>query len=104
MSNLPPLLPWAAIFAAALLVWWPRLRPASLALAVIGYAAAFAAGQLGPLALAPLAGLALAAWAIRPGRVWPLRIAGGALFTILAVALSLHLLPGFHNPDRKSVV
>ncbi|GLZ16778.1 CPBP family intramembrane glutamic endopeptidase [Burkholderia plantarii] len=98
MSNLPPLLPWAAIFAAALLVWWPRLRPASLALAVIGYAAAFAAGQLAPLALAPLAGLALAAWAIRPGRVWPLRIAGGVLFTILAVALSLHLLPGFHNP------
>lgn len=98
MPHLPPLLPWVAIFAAALLAWCPRLRSASIALAVIGYAAAFAAGQLAPIALAPLVGLALAAWAIRTVRVWPLRLAGGAIFTILAVALSLHLLPGFHNP------
>ncbi|MEK6347078.1 MAG: CPBP family glutamic-type intramembrane protease [Burkholderia sp.] len=100
MSDFPTTiwLPWSAIFAAALLAWCPRLRLASVALAVLGYGAAFAAGELTPAALGPLAGLAIAAWLIAPARAWPLRIAGGALFTALAVALSTHALPGFHNP------
>ncbi|MBU9320240.1 CPBP family intramembrane glutamic endopeptidase [Burkholderia gladioli] len=99
MSDFPTtmLLPWAAIFAAALLAWCPRLRVASLILALVGYGAAFALGQLAPIALAPLAGLALAAWAIAGTRAWPLRIAGGVLFTVLGYALSQHWLPGFHN-------
>ncbi len=100
MSDFAPttLLPWAAIFAAALLAWFPRFRIASLALAGLGYLAAFALGQLAPAALGSLAGLALAAWLIAPARGWRARIAGGALFTALAVALTLHALPGFHNP------
>ncbi|WP_414439301.1 lysostaphin resistance A-like protein [Burkholderia sp. 22PA0106] len=99
MSDFPTtmLLPWAAIFAAALLAWCPRLRFASLILGLLGYGSAFVLGLLTPPAFASLAGLGIAAYAIAPGRAWPLRIAAGILFTLLGGALLLHLAPGFHN-------
>lgn len=71
---------------------------ASLVLAAVGYAGALALGQLAPLALAPFAVLALAAWGVSAARQRAVRIAAHVAFIAVAIALSLHLLPGFHNP------
>lgn len=90
--------PWAAIFIAALAVWFPRLRIASLGLCALGYAGALATGLLAPVALAPIALLVLAAFAATPQRSTAIRYAGHLLFIALAIALTLHWLPGFHNP------
>ena len=54
--------------------------------------------QARPLALAPLALLAAAAWGVMPERPRAVRIAAHVVFAAVAIALSLHLIPGFHNP------
>ncbi|OXH81811.1 CPBP family intramembrane metalloprotease domain-containing protein, partial [Burkholderia multivorans] len=51
-----------------------------------------------PIALLPLTLLAAIAWGVAPGRPPTLRIIAHIAFVALAIALSLHLLPGFHNP------
>ncbi|KVD67748.1 CPBP family intramembrane glutamic endopeptidase [Burkholderia ubonensis] len=98
VSTVPFIATWIAIFAAAALAWCRPLRIPSLILGAAGYAGALALGQLAPLALAPLALLALAAWGVAPARPAAVRFAAHAVFLALAIALSLHLLPGFHNP------
>lgn len=98
--HLTPLahLPWAALALASLLLWWPRLRGAGLALLALAGAAGFALGQLDARALIALGLLALAGWMIAPARARAARIAGHALFVLVALALGFHIAPGFHNP------
>lgn len=90
--------PWIAIFPAALTLWWPAGRWISLGLLTIGYGAALLGGQIDAWALLPIMTLFAAAYAVSPQRPRYLRGLGHALFMVLAVALSLHWLPGFHNP------
>ncbi len=97
-STLPFTATWIALFAAAALAWCRPLRMASLVLAAVGYAGALALGLLAPLALAPFAVLALAAWGVSAARPTAVRVAAHVVFVAIAIALSLHLLPGFHNP------
>ncbi|WP_175903915.1 CPBP family intramembrane glutamic endopeptidase [Burkholderia seminalis] len=98
LSLLPCATIWLALFAAAAFAWHRPLHGLSIILATFGYAVALAFGTLGALALAPLALLAAAAWGVLPARPLAVRIAAHAVFAALAVALSLHLIPGFHNP------
>jgi uncharacterized protein len=90
--------PWIALFLAAPVTWSSALRWLCVALLAIGYGAALANGQLGWQALLSIAALIVAAYAVAPQRKPHLRTAGHALFVALAIALSLHWLPGFHNP------
>ncbi|WP_367188486.1 lysostaphin resistance A-like protein [Burkholderia sp. Ed8] len=98
LSLLPCATIWLALFAAAAFAWHRPLHGLSIILATFGYAVALAFGKLGALALAPLALLAAAAWGVLPTRPRAVRIAAHAVFAALAIALSLHLIPGFHNP------
>ncbi|MBJ9965455.1 CPBP family intramembrane glutamic endopeptidase [Burkholderia seminalis] len=98
LSLLPCATIWLALFAAAAFAWHRPLHGLSIILATFGYAVALAFGTLGALALAPLALLAAAAWGVLPARPLAVRTAAHAVFAALAVALSLHLIPGFHNP------
>jgi membrane protease YdiL (CAAX protease family) len=104
-------IPWAAIFIAAIAATTtttattaelPRGRQWTIALLVLGYGAALANGQLNVPALIPIAMLIAAAYGAAPtgvARTWQphLRYLAHAVFIALALALSLHLLPGFHN-------
>jgi len=88
---------WVAIFSAALAVWAPAFRWLSLGLLVVGYSLSLVNGQLDLLATIPLALLLFAAYAVSY-RKHHLQYIGHALFIVLAIALSMHWLPGFHNP------
>jgi len=90
--------PWIAIFLAAPVTWSSSLRWLSVALLAIGYGVALINGQLGVLAALPVAALVFAAYAVSPQRKPYVQYFGHALFVALAIALSLHWLPGFHNP------
>ena len=98
LSLLPSATIWLALFAAAAFAWHRPQHGLSVGLAALGYACALAFGRLGPLALAPLALLAAAAWGVMPERPRAVRIAAHVVFAAVAIALSLHLIPGFHNP------
>lgn len=98
LSLLPSATIWLALFAAAAFAWHRPQHRLSVGLAALAYACALAFGKLAPLALAPLALLAAAAWGVMPRRPRAVRIAAHAVFAALAIALSLHLIPGFHNP------
>jgi membrane protease YdiL (CAAX protease family) len=98
LSLLPCATIWLALFAAAAFAWQRPLHSLSIAVAVLGYAGALAFGKLDPIVLAPLALLAAAGWGVAPGRPLAVRIGAHVAFAALAIALSLHLLPGFHNP------
>ncbi|WP_175841155.1 CPBP family intramembrane glutamic endopeptidase [Burkholderia contaminans] len=98
LSLLPSATIWLALFAAAAFAWHRPQHGLSVGLATLGYACALAFGMLGPLAMAPLALLAAAAWGVMPERPRAVRIAAHVVFAAVAIALSLHLIPGFHNP------
>ncbi|RQZ20815.1 CPBP family intramembrane metalloprotease [Burkholderia sp. Bp9031] len=98
LSLLPCATIWLALFVAAAFAWQRPLHGASIGLAALGYAGALAFGKLSPIVLAPLALLVAAAWGVAPGRPLAVRIAAHVVFAALAIALSLHLVPGFHNP------
>lgn len=89
---------WTAVFFAALAMWLPAGRWPSLALLALGYSAALASGQLGLPGGIPIAALLVAAYAVSVRRPRALQSLGHALFIVLALALSMHWLPGFHNP------
>jgi membrane protease YdiL (CAAX protease family) len=91
-------LPWVAIFLAAPTTWLSAIRWLSLGLLILGYGAALANGQLGFQAAIPVALLLLAAYAVRANRKMHVQYIGHALFIVHAIALSMHWLPGFHNP------
>jgi uncharacterized protein len=90
-------LPWIAIFLAAVTIWSSAFRGLALGLLVAGYGIALADGQLGVETLVPIGLLCFAAYAVAPQRKRLLRYTGHALFIVLAIALSKHWLPGFHN-------
>lgn len=71
---------------------WPYL-----ALLTLGYALALSYGQLDVNALITLGALIISGLATVQTRSHYLRYAGHALFVLLALALALHWLPGFHN-------
>ncbi|MBR8252442.1 CPBP family intramembrane glutamic endopeptidase [Burkholderia ambifaria] len=98
LSLLPCATICLALFAAAAFAWLRPLHGPSIAVAVLGYAGALAVGKLAPIVLAPLALLVAAAWGVAPSRPLAVRIAAHVVFAALAIALSLHLIPGFHNP------
>ncbi|MBM2653924.1 CPBP family intramembrane glutamic endopeptidase [Burkholderia diffusa] len=98
LSLLPCATIWLALFAAAAFAWQRPLHVLSIALAALGYAAALAFGKLEPIVLAPIALLVAAAWGVAPGRPFAVRIGAHVVFAALAIALTLHLIPGFHNP------
>ncbi|AOI95043.1 CPBP family intramembrane glutamic endopeptidase [Burkholderia sp. LA-2-3-30-S1-D2] len=98
LSLLPCATIWLALFAAAAFAWQRPLHVLSVALAALGYAAALAFGKLEPIVLAPIALLVAAAWGVAPGRPFAVRIGAHVVFAALAIALTLHLIPGFHNP------
>ncbi|ACC74691.1 CPBP family intramembrane glutamic endopeptidase [Paraburkholderia phymatum] len=88
---------WIALFLAAPTTLIARIRWPGTALLIIACCAALAVGQLAPAALIALALLIFAAYAIAPERARSVRYAGHVLFVALAVGLSTHWLPGFHN-------
>ena len=91
-------LPWLLIFPGVALLWAPRTRPTGQAIVALGYLVAVAAGQLSVLAALSFALLAAAGWAVMRGRAIWIRAIGHLLFVGAAVALMLHVAPGFQNP------
>jgi CAAX protease family protein len=89
---------WAAIFLAVPAAWLVERRAVAAALLVIGYGAALGYGMLGAAALAATVVLVALAYAVLPPRSPAVRRAAHAAFIVLAAALSLHAVPGFHNP------
>lgn len=96
---MPLLSPWSALFLSSALLWPPATRAWALAPLAIAWAWAWTDGLIDPVALAAPALLLLAAAGVRPTSRAAARAAGHALFLVLAAALFLHLLPGFHNPQ-----
>jgi membrane protease YdiL (CAAX protease family) len=96
------LLPFLLLGAAVLAVWWPRPAADRVAPWMPAFAAAVVAALvahvLAPVALAWLSLLAALCIAARRAPSAPGRIAATAAAALLALAMSLHLLPGFHNP------
>ena len=91
-------LPWLVLLPAIVLLWFPATRIAGLVGAGIGYALALGVGQLQPLGLVWVGLLAMAGWAVvRGARPW-IRWVGHAVFLLCAIALRLHVAPGFANP------
>ena len=90
-------LPWIAIFLAAPAAFIASCRWVGLGLLIVGYGVALMDGHLRPWAVISVSLLFLAAYAVSPGRNQYVRYAGHALFVALAIALSMHWLPGFHN-------
>jgi uncharacterized protein len=99
--NFP--LPFLLLALAIVLVWLPPLRLGDrrLPLWTLAFGGACIAGALtpsppvlAPPALAGLTGLAALAWAGAAAPTWRGTLTTSA--AVLALALSLHLLPGFH--------
>ncbi|WP_017905607.1 CPBP family intramembrane glutamic endopeptidase [Pseudomonas asplenii] len=78
---------------------WPYL-----ALLSLGYALALSVGQLGLPSLFAFALLLISAMAVLQNRSRTGRYLGHGLFVLLAIALALHWLPGFHNGRVISAV
>lgn len=93
---------WAVLCLAAALLWWPKARSAVYVLLGVVAIAGLIRGVFDPLALLSFALLGLAAWLVSPARAKGARIAGHVLFVLVAFALGLHLMPGFHNPQLIS--
>jgi membrane protease YdiL (CAAX protease family) len=74
-----------------------RSRVVGAGLLAAGYALALAGGLLDWRAAPPLLLLLAAAHLVAPPRARRWRVAGHILFVAVALALGLHLLPGFHN-------
>ncbi|WP_277183545.1 CPBP family intramembrane glutamic endopeptidase [Caballeronia sp. BR00000012568055] len=89
--------PFIALFLAVPAMWSPVARWLVPGLLVVGYGAALSSGQITPLAFIWLGLLLVAAFAVAPHRRMWMRYAGHAMFIVLAVALSMHWLPGFNN-------
>ncbi len=90
-------LPWAILFLGAFLLWFTNFRRLGLVIAGLGYLLAFVSHQLDFLAIVPIGLLVLAGYGSRKEVRLPYRIAANILFVALALTLSLHWLPGFHN-------
>jgi hypothetical protein len=74
------------------------LRLTAVGFLVIGYLLAFINGEIDIHALPFLVLLIGAAASVSPQRQLALRIGGHVVFVLLAAALFVHRVPGFHNP------
>jgi uncharacterized protein len=91
-------LQWSFIFAGALLLLWaPGQRWLAAGSLVIGYALALGNGQLDAIAFVPVLLLVGAASGLASQQKLPVLILAHLSFVLLALALFLHWLPGFHN-------
>lgn len=110
MSNFPAistLSPYLLLFAAIAMVWLPvpvqtgalsKLTPA-VGMALIAMAAALALGLITPVAALVLLVLgALLFASAKSSLKFYLRLACGVIALILALALAMHKVAGFHNP------
>ncbi|MCH8618076.1 CPBP family intramembrane glutamic endopeptidase [Undibacterium sp. TS12] len=110
MTNLPAistLSPYLLLFAAIAMVWLPvpvqtgalsKLTPA-VGMALIAMAAALALGLITPVAALVLLVLgALLFASAKSSLKFYLRLACGVIALILALALAMHKVAGFHNP------
>lgn len=91
-------LPWVVIFPAVVLLWRDRTCTAGLWAIGVGYTLAALVGQLSAAVVFSLAALGVAGWAVMRGTSRWARIAGHLLFILTAIALRLHVAPGFNNP------
>ena len=71
---------------------WPYLT-----MLTAGYVLALTYGQLSLQASIPITLLLLAGFAVQPQNHRYARYLGHSLFVLIAIALALHYLPGFHN-------
>jgi membrane protease YdiL (CAAX protease family) len=88
---------WAFILVGALFLL-VGFRFTALGLLVTGYVLAFINGQIDVYALPFLVLLIGAAGCVSPQRQRAVQIAGHVVFVLLAAALFVHRVPGFHNP------
>lgn len=88
---------WSSIFLGAASLWWPRVRPLGIGLLSGGYVLALATSFLDWRAGVVIAVLIAAAWMVAPRRSIRWRVPGHVVFIVLALALGMHVLPGFHN-------
>lgn len=91
-------LPWLLIFPASILLWHHKTRTLGLGVAACGFIAALAVGQLTATALIAFAFLGFAGAAVSRGPTLVWRASGHATFLLTAIALRLHVVPGFENP------
>ncbi len=90
--------PWLLIFPSILFIFHTKTRAAGFVGIGAGYAVAFLVGQLTPLAFATLGLLVASGYAVLRGPTLAYKVAGHAVFLLSAVALRLHVAPGFENP------
>lgn len=93
LELLQPLL----LFSAVIALLAPIHRGAGLCLLIASYSLAFLTGQLSGPSLVAVGLLLLAAYAVAARHSRLTRCAAHGLFLALAIALSLHWMPGFHN-------
>lgn len=93
---MPPFMPWFTLFLSAAMLWPSATRWAALGPLAITYGWALLDGNIDARALLWISLLVLAGYLARANRYKAVPL-GHALFLLLAVGLTLHLLPGFHN-------
>lgn len=88
---------WTAIFCGSIFVWMTRWRTAGAICLSFGYLLGLGTGNLHPLSLLSLLPLSACGLAFhRKLSLWP-QVLAHFLFIATALALTLHLFPGFHN-------
>jgi membrane protease YdiL (CAAX protease family) len=88
----------APMFASALLLWSRKAWPLTLLSLAAAYGSAVLSGMVRPAGIAALAVMALLAWLCSSAPDGFRGVAAHLAFFVVAVLLSLHLLPGFENP------
>jgi membrane protease YdiL (CAAX protease family) len=88
----------AAVFVSAVLVWSRKLWPLQVLALAVTYGAAIMFGLVRPAGCAALAAILLLAWLCSAMPDGLKGVAVHGVFFVVAVPLSLRLLPGFQNP------
>lgn len=96
--------PWLLLFPASVLLWRNTTRSLGLWGMAGGYALAAVVGQLTAPVLLPAVALAFAGWAVTRAPQNRVRLCGHVVFVATAIALRLHIAPGFHNPPALAGV
>ncbi|HZZ10070.1 MAG TPA: CPBP family intramembrane glutamic endopeptidase [Paraburkholderia sp.] len=90
-------LPWFAVFLAALAAFSRAPRRLTFALLAIGYGLAFVLGQLQAIAIVPIALLLCSGILLQWNPSSLGKLLCNVVFVVVAFGLFQHLLPGFHN-------
>jgi CAAX protease family protein len=88
----------AALFGCSVAVWSRKIWPLVVIALVVIFGTAAALGTVQPVGIGALAAMTLLAWLCnaRSGELYSVALHGA--FFVIAVLLTLHLLPGFQNP------